>query len=128
MEPKEKTVEITVFLRFFFCIMEKKGGKKMNTTNWETIEENSSYAGDLYTANGRRVIVIVHQGRAFFARCTVENYHVNIEDFAHVFADLEFECMAEWGLGGVVLADKVDEYMDSYELEQVVRYLERTAS
>lgn len=74
--------------------------------NWEKVEGRNAYIGDLKDPNGRRIIMIVTEGVAVFARSVLEDYFIMKDDFLKIMDELEF-----------VLAAKVENGMPNFTRE-----------
>jgi len=104
-----------------------KEEKNMDTYyKWEEIEGMNVFLGDLKDQYGRRVLMVVTNGVAVFARCTIEDYRVMKEDFEKMMGDFEFEFAAKLSNGIPYYAKELEESFDMDMLEEITRFLTKS--
>lgn len=93
---------------------------------WESIESQRSFLGDLTDLNGRRLVVLIQQGIAVFAVCTIEHYYMMQDDFLNAPSDLSFQLAASVQDGILFLSEDAEHLFDQDTIEEISTHLYRS--
>lgn len=90
---------------------------------WETIIEGEVFFGDLHDQHGRRTLVIIKEGIAVLARCTIENYYVMKDDFDKLMTDFDFILAGKLNNGSPCLTYEAENIFEVTMQEEIAKKL-----
>lgn len=91
--------------------------------NFETIIDKKSYIGDLQDFNGRRRVLLIYEGVAVFAKCTIEKYYMMKDDLLSFLDEVEFVQAAIVQNNIANFSEELTQLFDTDTLEEINFYL-----
>jgi hypothetical protein len=85
---------------------------------WEEIKDSGAYIGDLKDPFGRRVLMIITDGVAVFAKCMIENFYIMKDDFEKILTDFDFVLAARLENGIPFFSNEIEVAFDEEILEE----------